>query len=109
VLDWCDRASELAPTVTAVSELISALCRLRRERRISALHYRQLKAELMGDLADALLCDLTPQVVQRAVDALESQPLRGMDSIHVAAALSCEADVFVSADPRQCAAPMLRG
>jgi len=104
VLDWCDRAGELALAVTAVPELISAFCRLRHEGRISALQYRRLKAELMGDLADALICDLTPQVVQRAVDALEAHPLRGMDAIHVAAALACEADVFVSADQRQCAA-----
>ena len=109
VLEWCDRAGELALAVTAVPELISAFCRLQRERRINAAQYRRLKAELMGDLADALICELTPEVVQRAVDALEAQPLRGMDAIHVAAALACEADVFVSADQRQCAAARSAG
>jgi uncharacterized protein len=104
VLEWCDRADELALAVAAVPELIAAFCRLRRERRITAAQYLRLKAELMGDLADALICELTPQVVQRAVDALEAHPLRGMDAIHVAAALACEAGVFVSADTRQCAA-----
>jgi uncharacterized protein len=83
VLEWCDRADELALAVAAVPELIAAFCRLRRERRITAAQYLRLKAELMGDLADALICELTPQV---------------------AAALACEADVFVSADTRQCAA-----
>jgi predicted nucleic acid-binding protein len=109
VLEWCDRASELALAVTAVPELISAFCRLQRERRINAAQYLRLKAELMDDLADALICELTPEVVQRAVDALEAQPLRGMDAIHVAAALACEADVFVSADQRQCAAARSAG
>jgi predicted nucleic acid-binding protein len=109
VLEWCDRADELALAVTAVPELISAFCRLHRERRITAPHYRRLKAELMGDLADALICELTPEVVQRAVDALEAHPLRGMDAIHVAAALACEADIFVSADQRQCAAARSAG
>jgi len=104
VLDWCDRAGELALAVTAVPELISAFCRLRREGRVTDAQYRRLKAELMSDLADALICELTPDVVQRSVDVLESHPLRGMDAIHVAAALACEADVFVSADVRQCAA-----
>jgi predicted nucleic acid-binding protein len=32
-----------------------------------------------------------------------------MDAIHVAAALACEADVFVSADQRQCAAARSAG
>jgi uncharacterized protein len=104
VLDWCDQAGELVLAVTAVPELISAFCRLRREGRISASQYRKLKAELLADLADALICELTPEVVQRAVDLLESYPLRGMDAIHVAAALSSRAEVFVSADARQCAA-----
>ena len=36
VLDWCDRAGELALAVTAVPELISAFSRLRRERSASA-------------------------------------------------------------------------
>jgi len=90
--------------VFAVPELISASCRLQREGHLSAARYRRLKGELMTDIVDALICEVSPQVVQKAVVALESKPLRGMDAIHVAAALACEADVFVSADARQCAA-----
>jgi hypothetical protein len=101
VLGWCERADELALAVTAIPELISAFCRLRRERRITAAQYQRLKDELLHDLADALICEVTPEVVQRAVDALEAHPLRGMDAIHVAAALACSADMFVSADARQ--------
>ena len=104
VLSWCDRAGELALSVTAVPELISAFCRLRRERRITEAQYRRLKGELMHDLEDALVCELTSEVVQRAVKALEAHALRGIDAIHVAAALACGADVFVSADARQCSA-----
>lgn len=104
VLAWCDRATELALSVIAVPELISAFCRLQREGRLSAPMYRRLKGELMADIADALICDTTPQVVQQAVRALEAHALRGMDAIHVGAALVCEAEVFVSADVRQCAA-----
>jgi hypothetical protein len=102
VLGWCERADELALAVTAVPELVSAFCRLRREGRITAAQYRRVKGELLSDLSDALICELTPELVQRAVDALEAHPLRGMDAIHVAAALACEADVFISADVRQC-------
>lgn len=60
--------------------------------------------DLRADLADALLCETSPQVLQRAIATLEAYPLRGMDAIHVAAALVIGADVFVSADARQCAA-----
>lgn len=104
VLAWCERADELALSVIAVPELISAFCRLRRERRLTRDQYERLKSDLLADLSDALVCDTTPQVVQRAVSALESHVLRGMDAIHVGAALVCEAEMFISADAQQCAA-----
>ena len=104
VLTWCDRASELALSIIAVPELISAFCRLLCEGRLDESQYRQIKSVLMEDIADALICDTTPRVIQYAVRALESQPLRGTDAIHIGAAQACTAEVFVSADARQCAA-----
>jgi predicted nucleic acid-binding protein len=104
LLEWCDRASELALSIIAVPELISAFCRLRREGRITRTQYRRLKSDLMGDIADAVIFETTPEVVQKAIEALEAKPLRAMDAIHVGAALVCAADLFVSADARQCAA-----
>lgn len=104
VLAWCDQATELAVAVIAVPEVVSAFRRLVREGRISEAQYAERKADLRADLADALLCDTSPQVLQRAITALEAYPLRGMDAIHIAAALVIGADVFVSADARQCVA-----
>ena len=104
VLLWCDRASELALSVIAVPELVAAFNRLLREGRLSEVQYRQLKGDLMADIADAYICDTSPQVIQKAIDALEGQPLRGMDAIHVGAALICQAEAFISADARQCEA-----
>ncbi len=104
VLAWCERATELALGIIAVPELISAFRRLQREGRLTEGRYRSLKGDLMADIADALICDTTPLVVQKAVAALEAHPLRGMDAIHIGAALACAADAFVSADARQCAA-----
>jgi hypothetical protein len=104
VLAWCDEATELAVAVIAVPELISAFRRLVRERRLTEAQYAGLKGDLRADLADALLCDTSPQVVQRAIAALEAHPLRAMDALHIGAALVCGADVFISADARQCAA-----
>jgi predicted nucleic acid-binding protein len=102
VLAWCEQASELALSVIAVPELISAFCRLRREGRLTGAQYQSVKSDLLADIADALVCDTTPQVIAHAVKALESGPLRGMDAIHLGAALACATEVFISVDARQC-------
>ena len=109
VLAWCERADELAVSVIAVPELIAAFCRLRREKKITAPQYRRLKDDFMADIADAQICDTTPQTLQHAVAAPERHPLRGMDAIHLGAAVVCGADIFVSADNRQCAAARATG
>lgn len=109
VLAWSDRADELALSVVAIPELVSAFCRLRREGLITEAQYVQVKTDFMADVADALICDTSPQVIQQAVTALESNPLRALDAIHVAAALTVGADTFVSADARQCAAARALG
>ncbi len=109
VLAWCDQAGELALSVIAIPELISAFCRLRRESKLSASQYQRLKNELTSDIADALICDTTPQVIGHSIKALEKHPLRGMDAIHVGAAMVSAAEVFVSADAKQCAAARAMG
>jgi predicted nucleic acid-binding protein len=109
VIAQCDRATELAVAVIAVPEIISAFRRLVRERRLDEASYAALKADLVADLDDAVLCETSPQVIQRAIGALEVHPLRAMDALHVAAALVSTVDVFVSADARQCAAAAALG
>ena len=104
VLAWCDQASELCLSGIALPEIVSAFCRLQREERISPLQYRQLKGQLLADIADAAVGDLTPEVIRHAIVGLEKNVLRGMDAIHLGSALALQADVFVSADARQCAA-----
>jgi predicted nucleic acid-binding protein len=109
VLAWCDRATEFAVAVIAVPEVISAFRRLVRGGRLDESQYTALKADLGTDLADAVLCDTSPQLVQRAVAALEAHPLHAMDAIHLGTALIVRADVFVSAGARQCAAAAALG
>lgn len=109
VLAWCDKATELAVAVIAVPEVVSAFRRLVRDNRLNETQYAALKADLRADLADALLCEVSPQVVQRAIAALEAHPLRAMNALHVGAALVAGAEVFVSADARQCAAAVQLG
>ncbi|MFP5407208.1 MAG: type II toxin-antitoxin system VapC family toxin [Gammaproteobacteria bacterium] len=109
VLEWCERASELALSIIAVPELISAFRRLTREGRLNDDQYRSVKADLLADIADAIVCDTTPEVIGHAIRAIESHVLRGMDAIHIGAALACSAEVFVSADGRQCDAARALG
>jgi predicted nucleic acid-binding protein len=104
VLQWCDQATELCLSGIALPEIISAFCRLLRKKLITPLQYRHLKTMLMADIADAVICDLTPEVMRSTIIALENNMLRGMDAIHIGSALTLKADLFVSADGRQCAA-----
>lgn len=101
VLDWCDRATEIGLSSIALPEIVSAFCRLRREGRIDDSQYRQLKLQLLADIEDAAICDLTPAVLARAISSLEANVLRGMDSIHIGSAVALKAEIFISADQRQ--------
>ena len=96
-------------SVAAFPELISAFCRLRRERRLTDEQYQDIRLALMDDIRDALICDTSAQVIQCAVNVLENHALRGMDAIHVGSALVCETEVFLSADVRQCQAAQAHG
>ena len=109
VVQWCDRATEIALSGIALPELISAFCRLRRESKISEAQYQQLKDSLLADIEDAAICDLTPIVLAHSIASLERNTLRGMDAIHVGSAIAMQADLFVSADTRQCAAAAAAG
>lgn len=109
VLTWCDRASEIGLSGIALPEIISAFCRLRREGKIDAPQYRQLKSLLLADIEDAAICDLTPEVLSQAVASLENDVLRGMDAIHIGSAVALKADVFVTSDKRQHAAAVRAG
>jgi uncharacterized protein len=97
-------ASSAGVAVICVPEIVSALCRLRREKKLSAANYQRARRALLGDVADMSIVNLTDQVVARAVSLLERSPLRASDALHVACAAEWQADLFVSADKRQCAA-----
>lgn len=97
----CGEASDLAVSVIAIPEIISALSRLRRERRITARQYARAKAALWNDIQDVSVCNLTPEVIDRSIEILERSPVRAMDALHVACAVEWGSDLFVSSDRRQ--------
>ena len=102
VMGWCDKATEIGLSSVALPEIISAFCRLQREDKINMEQYLQLKRMLMVDIEDAVVCDLGPLVLAKAISSLENNILRGMDAIHIGSAVVLKADIFISSDNRQC-------
>jgi predicted nucleic acid-binding protein len=104
VQDILSSAASLTISVICISEIVSALCRRRRERRLTPQQYLSAKKALFADIEDMSVVNLTDQVIARAIDILEKWPLRSSDSLHIASAAEWSAQLFVSADERQCAA-----
>jgi predicted nucleic acid-binding protein len=109
VLALCQQADSFVVSVICVPELISTLSRLVREKKLTRAAYRKLKGEAIADLEDADICQITPEILAAVVSLLEEHPLRAMDALHLACALSYQADAFVSADHRQLSAARKAG
>jgi predicted nucleic acid-binding protein len=97
----CSEADTLGVSVLVVPELISTLCRLVREGRLSSKDYQSLKSAVQADLSDADLCDLSQDTFEQTIRCLEDHSLRALDALHVGSALVYQPDLFVSADRRQ--------
>ncbi|MFM7375739.1 MAG: type II toxin-antitoxin system VapC family toxin [Chthoniobacterales bacterium] len=107
--DICSRATELGLSVLCVPEIISALNRRRREGNLTSAQYRQAKQRLLEDVRDADIIQLTPDVIAKSIEGLESTPLRGADALHIACAIEWGAELFVSSDKAQLAAAKKAG
>jgi predicted nucleic acid-binding protein len=97
-------ASQLALCIILVPEIISGLNRRLREQILLASDYRKVKKQLLDDVRDATVLQLTPAVISNSVKLLEVNVLRAMDALHIACALEWQAELFVTADRRQLAA-----
>ena len=102
-------ASHLALCTIVVPEIISGLNRRLREHVLSASDYQSAKKQLLDDIRDATVLQITPSVISRSVKLLESNVLRAMDALHVASALEWQAECFATADERQLAAAKKAG
>ena len=96
-----ESASELAFCVILVPEIVSGLNRRLREQVLTIADYRAVKKQLLDDVRDATILQITPSVVSRSVKLLEGNVLRALDALHVACALEWQADLFVTSDNRQ--------
>lgn len=101
VQDLCARATELLVASHCKAELAAALARRHHEGVLSAADYQRVKARLAQDFADMTLVPLDERVERQALEALERQPMHGMDAIQMASARVARADLFVTADRRQ--------
>lgn len=95
------RASQLAVCIILVPEIISGLNRRRREQILSVDDYHAIKRQLLADVRDAIVLQITPAVISRSVRLLENNALRAMDALHVAVALEWRAELFATSDRRQ--------
>lgn len=101
VIDICNQADAIGLSIICLPEMISTLCRLVRERKLSRQEYRGMRDSILADLEDADICDITSPVLTHALGCLENNALRVLDAIQLGCALAYAPDLFVSADRRQ--------
>jgi hypothetical protein len=94
-------ASELALCIILIPEIISGLNRRIREGALDHKNYLLVKKQLLNDVQDAVVLQITPSVISHSVKLLENNTLRAMDALHVACALEWKTDLFVTSDRRQ--------
>lgn len=102
-------ASELALCIILVPEVVSGLNRRVREGALELADYRAVRKQLLNDVRDAVILQITPSVISNSLKLLENNVLRAMDALHVACALEWKADLFVTSDRRQLVAAQHSG
>ncbi|MCC5951277.1 MAG: type II toxin-antitoxin system VapC family toxin [Acidimicrobiia bacterium] len=102
-------ADVLACAATAVVEARAALAAAQRGGRLTAGELRAATSELGDLLEEVTFVAVTDTLIAEAADLAESEALRGYDAVHLAAALSIEANVVTSSDAALCAAAERRG
>jgi predicted nucleic acid-binding protein len=105
----CSESAVLGVSSICLPEIVSALCRLRKQSIITKDQYEDAKQALLKDLEDALVCNITPSVIKQTIYILETSKVRTLDALHIACALEFEAEVFVSSDVQQLSAAKTAG
>ncbi len=101
VEEICQQTTSLGVSVILVPEIISGLARYKKEGILSPHNYNLAKNNLLQDIKDAQIINLTPKVIVHSITLLENNLLRTMDALHIACALEWGAEHFVSSDKRQ--------
>ena len=103
------QATMLGVSSICLPEIISGLCRLRRDSVLTKNQYEVTKEALLKDFEDISVCNIPPTVIGQAIHILETNTVRTLDAIHIGCALEWQAEVFVSSDLRQISAAKKTG
>lgn len=106
---YCSQASTLIMSSICLPEIVSALCRLKRQSVLTEGQYRLAKQAFLRDVEDVSICNITPSVINRAIHILETNKVRTLDALHIACALELEAEAFISSDIQQLSAAKAAG
>ncbi len=101
VEELCSNATELGLSIICVPEIISALNRCIREKSLTQKQYRQAKNLLAKEVADVTIIQVSPEIINKAMYALETNIIDTLDALHLASAMYWRADLFVSSDKQQ--------
>jgi predicted nucleic acid-binding protein len=82
------------------SEVAAALLRRRRDGCLPEAEFERVWAAARRDVADMVRVPLDDHVERFAFAAMEHEPLRVTDALHVGSALAANVDLFVTADRR---------
>jgi predicted nucleic acid-binding protein len=102
-------ASAIGLSIICFPEIISALNRKLRSEFITEEIYLEVKKDILEDIEDADIINLTPSVLKETTGLLEKNILRSLDAIHLACALEWQSELFVSSDERQVTAAIKSG
>lgn len=97
-------ADSIVVSSICLPEIMSALARRRREKKLSTAQYNQCKRSAIEDFSTFEVCQLSPDVIRRSIILLENAELRTLDALQLACAIETKESVFVSSDKRQNAA-----
>ena len=99
-----DTADALAAIPLVEVEARAALAAAERGARLTAGQHVEARSGLRGLLDELTMVAVTDHVIAQAAELADREGLRGYDAVHLAAALTIEADVLTSADVALCAA-----
>lgn len=98
----CKNSEAVIISALCLPEVLSAGNRLIREGTLNQKNYYSIKTELVLDMKDSIIINITPDVIKTVIMCLERRSIRTLDAIHIASAIEAKCDLFVSADHRQC-------
>ena len=108
------RRRDLCLSSLAVTEIVSAAARRRREGHLSSADLARVHAALLDDLADQAFINVdldsqTHRAAERLLAAAGDTPLRAANALHLALALAVNARTVITFDRRLTAAALGAG